>query len=116
MQYEPLKAGTKEHARFHSSLRDKRGFAGRFLCEGGCGGRAKEWAWVHDRDPRDMGSYVPLCVACHRHYDRPGRTVWATCKHCDVELTDENRSKGRKHSCKECAAALWRKWWQDRHS
>jgi len=58
------------HAR-HYEVGKVRGKASDYLCEGGCGGRAAQWATIHGHDGLDiMLDYVPLCVHCHFEYDR----------------------------------------------
>ena len=53
----------------HNRVRKMRGSASNFLCEGGCQGRARDWALVHGKDGTDPASYVPLCRRCHYRYD-----------------------------------------------
>jgi hypothetical protein len=78
------------YIRLHDRLRKRFGSARAQLCEGGCQGRADEWANVHG-----TSSYVTLCTPCHARYDFPpdrcpgrhdvahyGRGV-AGCKVCD---------------------------------
>jgi hypothetical protein len=48
----------------HKWLCNNHGPASDYLCEGGCQGRAAEWAWVHGTT-----TYVPLCRQCHMQYD-----------------------------------------------
>src|ERR1035441_4479483 len=38
-----------------------------------CGSAAQQWAQVHDSDGLDEMDYMPLCVSCHREYDKPSR-------------------------------------------
>jgi hypothetical protein len=54
----------------HNRVRKTRGPASAQLCEGGCQGRAYDWAYLHDTDPAEPASYVPLCRRCHNQYDK----------------------------------------------
>jgi hypothetical protein len=106
-----------QHQRVHAA----RGTASAFLCDGCCGRRAQEWAWVHDTDRGDPRNYVPLCRGCHVEYDAPLQRAarWpglplglAThCRDCGVELNDDNRSPvgSRKSLCKDCRNKRFRR-------
>jgi hypothetical protein len=54
----------------HVRVRKARGSASGQLCEGGCQGRAYDWAHLHSTDPASPASYVPLCRRCHNEYDK----------------------------------------------
>jgi hypothetical protein len=58
---------------FHRRLRKARGSARDRQCVD-CGGKAEQWAWLHDKDPRDFASYVPMCRSCHKKYDATPET------------------------------------------
>ncbi len=53
----------------HYNVQQERGKASTYLCEGGCQGRARDWAYVHGTDPKNVNNYVPLCRSCHKLYD-----------------------------------------------
>jgi hypothetical protein len=72
------------YKRAHERVREARGHARDHACEG-CGSAASEWAYIHgspgeriqlcgknDGAPYspDVACYRPLCVRCHRIYDR----------------------------------------------
>ena len=60
----------------HARVYTDRGRPGAFLCEGGCGSAAKDWAMIHGRDGTDPAKdYVPLCRSCHRRYDARPQTL-----------------------------------------
>lgn len=64
----------------HKRIAAARGPAAQFACIE-CGGQARHWAYQHD-DPDelidetglpysdDMDCYAPMCVVCHRRFDR----------------------------------------------
>ena len=44
-----------------------------------CGGQARHWSTVHDRDGMDvMNDYAPRCYPCHSAYDDIARKARAT--------------------------------------
>lgn len=53
---------------FHDRIRKARGKATGYECVM-CGAPAREWAWIHGTDDRDISNYMPLCHGCHRRYD-----------------------------------------------
>ena len=53
---------------FHRRLRKARGSAKDHPCVQ-CGKPSVHWAQIHDEDPRDFASYVPMCRSCHAKYD-----------------------------------------------
>lgn len=58
----------------HKRLRRVCGSAARHLCEGGCQGRARDWAQIHGTSGLDfLADYVPLCRSCHIQYDSDAR-------------------------------------------
>jgi hypothetical protein len=64
-----------EYDRRHYKVRQIRGAAAQHSCEH-CGGPAKDWATVHDRDGLDpLADYLALCRKCHATYDERGRKV-----------------------------------------
>lgn len=68
------------YSTIHHRVFDKRGSAKDQICvkhaELGENIRADEWAQVHGTDGEDpWADYVPLCISCHRIYDRPHRTA-----------------------------------------
>jgi len=93
----------------HQQLKMKRGSASDQLCEGGCGGKAHDWANVHGTE-----DYVPLCVNCHREYDYGttcpkghdvktyGRVPSGGCRVC--HRLDDARRTGRS-PCNVCGLA-----------
>lgn len=61
---------TPSYFTLHARVKKARGSASGYLCEGCCGGRAREWATLHGRDGLDVyRDYVPLCNKCHQEYD-----------------------------------------------
>lgn len=74
----------------HMRVVAARGAAAWWPCAAECGRRAAEWAYQHD-DPEelvatvnggqirhystDSSRYRPLCVPCHRRYDRDQRAL-----------------------------------------
>ena len=70
----------------HVRVRTARGKASGHDCE--CGLQAFEWAHVHDTDPFDVQNYRPMCVKCHRAYDKP--MVLRGESHPLTKLTESN--------------------------
>lgn len=101
----------------HAHLSRTRGRAVEHVCA--CGARAAEWAYTHDDpcpnervDPRgkrfsvDVARYVPMCLRCHRLYDKSAIT------RCPQghEYTEENTlMDAGKRKCKTCVYARNRK-------
>lgn len=66
----------------HSRLEYQRGKARTHTCRH-CNGQAEQWAYDHDdpdekieterglRYSPDLDHYIPLCVPCHKQFDRP---------------------------------------------
>ncbi len=102
-----LQVRTNEYWKVHRDLSRERGPASSYLCEGGCQGRAAEWANVHGTK-----EYVPLCIPCHRRYDRSttcryghnvekfGRTPVGTCRVCS--RLDSAHRQGTRNMCATC--------------
>lgn len=36
----------------------------------GCDDSARDWAWIHGKDPSDPENYRPMCRVHHQEYDR----------------------------------------------
>lgn len=54
----------------HKRYQRMHGRAASYLCEGGCGATAQQWATVHGRIGYKLyADIVPLCQHCHRLYD-----------------------------------------------
>ena len=59
-----------EYGATHRRFRQIAGMASGFLCEGGCGRRALDWAIIHGRAGLELfRDFVPLCRSCHLKYD-----------------------------------------------
>lgn len=59
-----------EYIQNHKAVRSQRGKASLQICVS-CGEPAKDWAWIHGMDPKNISSYDPMCRLCHQEYDRP---------------------------------------------
>ena len=62
---------------WHQRLRKEKGKASDRDCSMSCGNKADNWAYVGARDENDRAKfetdvdmYVPLCLLCHRNFDR----------------------------------------------
>lgn len=79
------------YSALHKRLTRQRGRAADHECVR-CPARAAEWAQVHLTDGEDIwADYVPMCIYCHRQYDRVNRTPkWAERSQRMAEL---NRSR-----------------------
>lgn len=58
----------------HKRVVRARGSASFRQCSTDCGGPARDWALIHDQDPEDPASYMPMCRGCHMRYDGAGDT------------------------------------------
>lgn len=86
----------------HQRVYAERGQAKDYLCSF-CGSNAKEWAYIHDDNPLDVYSYMPLCKRCHARYDAVPHTH---CKRGHL-LSEDNvyRQKSGGRQCKTCSLA-----------
>ena len=63
---------TPEYFTLHKQVKRTRGSASEHQCID-CGGPARDWARLHDKDGSDIWDYVPMCHKCHSVYDLAGR-------------------------------------------
>jgi hypothetical protein len=78
----------------HARVRTVRGKATEYECSS-CGTQiAREWAQVHGGDPFDVMAYQPMCIPCHRDYDRLQCVRGED--HPDAKLTEEKVREIRK--------------------
>jgi hypothetical protein len=57
-----------EYHRDHARVRRIRGKADTHKCVS-CGGRAEDWAHIHDTDRSVVENYQAMCTKCHIRYD-----------------------------------------------
>lgn len=76
MIYPVMIPGSFEYKAFHNrTLPRARGEAKQFKCiYKRCNNQAKEWSWIHGTNPYHVKNYRPMCVSCHRKYDRKPET------------------------------------------
>lgn len=60
--------GTPKYKYVHNRLRSVRGLASDSKCVD-CEDWAKDWSYIHGKDPMDIMGYVARCQSCHRKYD-----------------------------------------------
>jgi len=53
----------------HAWIRRKKGKASKYKCEL-CDKNARDWANIDHKYKRKLEDYIPLCVKCHRQYDK----------------------------------------------
>ena len=98
-----------EYISRHKRVNASRGAASGYLCAGGCGDAAREWAEIQGSDADDPANYMPMCCSCHRRYDlgqercpqghlydeentywRPGRKQSVDCRACQREASKKH--------------------------
>lgn len=60
--------GPLSYSGAHNRVRSRRGNAADYSCTE-CGGAARDWALIHEKDGQDPDDYQPMCHRCHFVYD-----------------------------------------------
>jgi hypothetical protein len=88
----------------HVRVRTARGKAAELSCVE-CDGPAFEWSLIHNADPFEIQNYRPMCVRCHRIYDR-GDKYKGTSQRIKPSASKGDLSLSEMHGEKHPAAKL----------
>lgn len=79
-----LELNSPEYKTIHRKVNELCGSAKEHKCVKCLEKDAKDWSYIHGKNPNDVESYQPLCRSCHMIYDGPTRGV----NHGSARLTE----------------------------